>query len=444
MSSTMEVHRVSSCYIKPHKITQESQEPYHLTPWDLAMLSVNYIQKGLLYPKPPHLPIETILDQLKSSLSQTLTHFFPLSGRLVTQKSDNPQSYSVSVNCTDSPGAEFIYATSDITLSEIAFRNDISLNLEFLFPFQEIINHDGHAKPLLAVQVTELSDGIFVGVSFSHSVGDGTSFWHFFNVWSQISRQKEGSPISRPPITKRWFRKNHGPIINLPFSHHDEFIYRYIPPPLEERTLNFSSKSIFQLKSKANLECNTTKISSFQALTAFIWRSITRSRQMPITQETSCRLAIDNRSRLRPTLSKDYFGNCIQVVKGTTTAGELLSNNLGWSAWLLHEAVSKHSDKSIRMFLEEWEKAPFIYNYVQVFDRNSMMMGSGPRFDMYGNDFGWGKPLGIRSGFGSKFDGKASAFPGYEEGSVDLEICLPTYSMAALLADTEFIDAISI
>ncbi|CAF2149971.1 unnamed protein product [Brassica napus] len=48
-------------------------------------------------------------------------------------------------------------------------------------------------------------------------------------------------------------------------------------------------------------------------------------------------------------------------------------------------------------------------------DGDSITMGSSPRFPMYDNDFGWGKPLAVRSGGANKFDGKISAFPGKEK-----------------------------
>lgn len=440
----MEVRRITRCSIKPQDITREADEACYLTPWDLAMMSTHYSQKGLLFTRPPHLSMQTILEHLKDTLSQTLTHFLPLTGRLVTNKGTDPPSYSIFLDCSDPPGAEFIYATAEATLAEVVSSGkDVPQFVHSLFAFHEIISHDGHTLPLLAVQVTELLDGIFIGCSFNQSVGDGTSFWHFFNTWSEISSRKEGNHewISRPPITKRWFPDNHSPVINLPYSHPEEFIERYLPPPLRERTLHFSAQSIAQLKARANSEHNTTKISSFQALSAFIWRSITRARNLPADQETSCKLAIDNRSRLDPPLSKNYLGNCVQAVKGTTTAGDLLANNLGWSAWLLHQAVSRHTDKEVRKFLEEWLRAPLIYQYGRFFDANSVMMGSSPRFNMYGNDFGWGRPVAIRSGFGSKFDGKVSSYQGFEAGSVDVEICLSHDSMRSLLSYEEFMNA---
>lgn len=58
---------------------------------------------------------------------------------------------------------------------------------------------------------------------------------------------------------------------------------------------------------------------------------------------------------------------------------------------------------------------------------------------MYENDFGWGRPLAIRSGGANKFDGKISAFPGREGmGSVDLEVVLAPETMAAVESDHEF------
>ncbi|EMS51527.1 BAHD acyltransferase DCR [Triticum urartu] len=67
------------------------------------------------------------------------------------------------------------------------------------------------------------------------------------------------------------------------------------------------------------------------------------------------------------------------------------------------------------------------------FDPTGTMMGSSPRFDMYGCDFGWGRPVAARSGRANKFDGKTSLYPGREGGgSIDAELTLTPDNMAAL------------
>ncbi|MFS7911106.1 putative shikimate O-hydroxycinnamoyltransferase [Helianthus anomalus] len=75
---------------------------------------------------------------------------------------------------------------------------------------------------------------------------------------------------------------------------------------LRERIFQFSSNSLSKLKAKVNYECNTTKISTLQALSAFVWRSVTRAQRLPRELETSCRMA-DNRERLSPPLPETYF-----------------------------------------------------------------------------------------------------------------------------------------
>ena len=53
---------------------------------------------------------------------------------------------------------------------------------------------------------------------------------------------------------------------------------------------------------------------------------------------------------------------------------------------------------------------------------NVMVMASSPRFDVYGCDFGWGKPLALRTGRANKYDGKVSLFPSRDSGGGDIDV----------------------
>ncbi|KAG5542119.1 hypothetical protein RHGRI_021846 [Rhododendron griersonianum] len=73
-----------------------------------------------------------------------------------------------------------------------------------------------------------------------------------------------------------------------------------------------------------------------------------------------------------------------------------------------------------------------------------LVLAGSPRFRMYENEFGMGKAVAIRSGYGNKFDGKVMLYPGYEGGgSMDLEINLPPETMVALESDGEFMDGLN-
>ncbi|ONK81076.1 uncharacterized protein A4U43_C01F24960 [Asparagus officinalis] len=443
--------QVSKCLVKPSSCPNPAVNICHLTHWDLPLLSLNYIQKGLLFSNlPSAFSIESIIDRLMSSLSVALCHFYPLAGRLKTERVlDNNGKISglqVSIDCK-SQGAEFIYAIApDVTISDVlAPSDDIPSFLQSFFPFNGAINHDGHTLPLLAIQLTKLSDGIFLACCFNHVVGDGTSYWHFFNAWAEIARStKEGDfTISRPPVHDRWFIEEENPPIKLPFSDPEEYIERPNPPPLREKIFHFSSQSIAQLKAKANKECNTDVISSFQALSALIWRSVTRARCLPPDQKTSCLLSIQYRARLQPQLSPDYFGNSMSAAVASATVGELMAHGLGWAASLVHQSVTLHTDTAIREFVRKYHQKPVVYR-LSGLKNSSLMIGSSPRFDMYGCDFGWGKAVALRSGIADKFGGKVTSYPGQEGGgSVDIEVCLLPESMASLEVDEEFMACVS-
>ena len=177
MAPAPTVTLVSEWFIKPSSHPpKENNEPIHLTPFELVYLNLNYSQKGLLYAKPPkEFSISSFLDDLRRSLSDTLTNFHPLAGRLATRKQSNPPSYVIYLDPENSPGIKFVYATSSATVSDILSPNDVTLFHPF-FDLNHAINHDGHTLPLLSVQVTELVDGIFIGGSINHVVADGTSF----------------------------------------------------------------------------------------------------------------------------------------------------------------------------------------------------------------------------------------------------------------------------
>ncbi|EOX91482.1 Uncharacterized protein TCM_000658 [Theobroma cacao] len=75
---------------------------------------------------------------------------------------------------------------------------------------------------------------------------------------------------------------------------------------------------------------------------------------------------------------------------------------------------------------------------------NTLVTSSSPRFNMYGNDFGWGKLIAVRSGPGNKFDGKITLFPGAEEGSIDIEACRCPETVEAMANDQEFMHTVTV
>ncbi|KFK23749.1 hypothetical protein AALP_AAs71196U000200 [Arabis alpina] len=391
--------------------------------------------------------METWLQKLKVSLATTLVHFYPLAGRFSTLNTD--RSHSVFVDCTNSPGAGFIHAKSDLRVGDIVGSKYVPLVIQSFFDHHNAGNRDGHSMSLLSVKVTELVDGVFIGLSINHSIGDGSSFWQFFNSLSEIFNPQEETIdnknnkllwLKNPPI----FREVSGPIYKFPFSEPDKSIRGFESPVFKERMFHFSSETVRSMKLKANQDCGTTKISSLQSLSAFIWRCIARARKLPNDQETTCRFAADNRSRMDPPMPLNSFGVYISLVKTIIKVGNLLENEFGFAALKLHEAVTKHTSEKISSEIDCWMKSPTDLRLERLSNPNLVHIGSSPRFNKYGCEFGMGKAIAVRSGCASKYDGKVSTYPGREGGgSIDLEVCLLPDFMEALESDQQFMSLVS-
>ncbi|XP_071686442.1 uncharacterized acetyltransferase At3g50280 [Rutidosis leptorrhynchoides] len=461
-STTNSVNIISKCTVYPH--TNSTTKSLQLSVSDLPMLSCQYIQKGVLLSQPPS--NTNIISLLKLSLSKTLSHFPPLAGRLSTDSSGH-----VHIICNDS-GVEFLHATATHlhTHQILHLNTDVHPCFKTFFAFDKTLSYAGHHQPIAAVQVTELADGLFIGCTVNHAVVDGTSFWNFFNTFAEITKGCQK-------------------VTNLPnFSRENVFISPVVLPlptngpsatfsgdePLRERIIHFSRDAILKLKFRANNPlrkpqnsdlndteiygkvCNDvngkvngvtfkpkSEISSFQSLCAHLWRAVTRARKFNDTKTTTFRMAVNCRHRLDQKVDPLYFGNLIQSIPTVASVGELLSHDLSWAANELHQNVVAHDNVMVRQGVKEWENNPKLFPLGN-FDGAMITMGSSPRFPMYNNDFGWGRPMVVRSGKANKFDGKISAFPGREgDGSIDLEVVLAPETMSCVECDDEFMQYVS-
>jgi hypothetical protein len=424
---------------------------------DLPMLSCHYIQKGLFFPA-SDLPMPSLVSLLMSSLSRALAVVPALAGSLVTLPDDR-----IVIRCNDA-GVEFHHAVAPgLSLDDFLVPDaDVPTRLtKDLFPMDRTVSYDGHRRPLTSFQVTVLGDGaVFIGIVANHAVVDGTSFWHFFNTWAAVCR---GASPKLPDFSRNFFGDSTA-VLRFPGGAGPAVTFD-VDAPLRERVFHFSAEAIRELKAITNgystsnvgLDAevcgkmahdpkNRGEISSFQSLCAQIWLSVTRARKRLVPDATTTfRMAVNCRHRLRPAISPVYFGNAIQSAPTTATVSELLArNDLRWAASKLHANLAAYGDGAIREAAAAWQAAPRCFPLGNP-DGSVITMGSSNRFPMYeSNDFGWGRPLAVRSGRANKFDGKMSAFPGRAgDGSVDIEVCLPPETMAALLRDAEFMQYVS-
>nr|KYP75843.1 putative acetyltransferase At3g50280 [Cajanus cajan] len=425
MASAVSV--ISKCSVVPHQ--KSTLGDLKLSMSDLNMLCSHYIQKGCLFTA-PQLPTHTLIPHLIHALSKTLSLFPPFAGRLVTHADAH-----VYVACNDA-GVDFIHASAaDVSVSDLLSPPDVNPIFQKLFPFHHTISYAAHSSPIMAVQLTQLADGLFIGCAVCHAVTDGASFWNFYNTFAKISRGAATSPSSLPDFRRDSILSSKV-LLQLP---KDMKVSFNAEEPIRERIFSFKRESIQQLKARVNSGRNeTVEISSFQSLCALVWRCVTRARNLEGTKTTTFRMAVNVRQRMEPKLGENYFGNAIQSIATYASAGDVASRDLRWSAELLNKSVRAYDSAMVRRAVEDWERQPKVFALGNK-DGATVQMGSSPRFPMYDNDFGWGRPLAVRSGGANKFDGKMSAFPGRSGGgAVDLEMILAPDTMARLETDPEF------
>lgn len=142
-------------------------------------------------------------------------------------------------------------------------------------------------------------------------------------------------------------------------------------------------------------------------------------------------------------MPKEYFGNAIFLVTLTATAADLVKKGIGWVALQINKKVTNQNNEEVKKWYENWIEKPEVVKKEGKLERNGIGVSSSPRFNMYGNDFGWGKPVAIRSGISHKYKPMFTFFAGADDGDMDIEACLFPETLIAMGNDEEFMEFVA-
>ncbi|KAK8659516.1 hypothetical protein V6N13_029716 [Hibiscus sabdariffa] len=174
----MELHVqvVSEEIVKPSSSTPDRLRRYQLSFIDQLSPS-RYNSFIYFYPEKCNTDGDKIMisDRLKQSISDALTYFYPLAGRMMEDQ--------LFVDCNDE-GIPFVEARVKCQLSDV-LNIPIPKELNKLLPFEI----DGQHKALLGIQFNVFDcSGIGIGVCASHKIGDALPFFSFVKLWAAIAR----------------------------------------------------------------------------------------------------------------------------------------------------------------------------------------------------------------------------------------------------------------
>ncbi|XP_075480070.1 omega-hydroxypalmitate O-feruloyl transferase-like [Primulina tabacum] len=330
---------------------------------------------------------ENVGEVIKDALSKILVHYYPLAGRLTISS-----EMKLTVDCTGE-GVVFVEAEADCEIGELG---DIKrLDQETL---GKLVYDIPGAKsvleiPPLMAQVTKFKCGGFViGLCMNHCMFDGIGAMEFVNCWSEIAR---GIPLKIPPFIDRSILKSRNPP-HFEFPHHEfaeiedisNISELYNNQEMHYKSFCFDPEKLQNIKNKASEDHQTLKkCSTFEALTAFVWRARIQALNLNPHQQTKLLFPVNARSRLEPPIPEKYFGNAIVLTSSLCSVGEVLENPLSYTVKLVQEAVKMVTDEYMRSAID----------YVEVTRAKpslaaTLLITTWSRLSFHTTDFGWGEP----------------------------------------------------
>ncbi|XAR61553.1 Alcohol O-acetyltransferase [Bertholletia excelsa] len=388
----MEVRVISRGNIKP-----SSPTPHHLRIHKLSLLDqlIPAPYAPLVYffaneDGAAHLQVQERLGILKKSLSETLSRFYPLAGKLEND---------LTIACNDE-GAFYVEAEVNCHLGQFLNRPDLQLIHKFL-PSQAGFTGSVAGTPVTNIQVNLFQcGGIAIGLCISHRIADGSSLNSFMKSWAETSSGSIATvypnflAYSLFPTDNLWLRDSSiatwGPFFKMGKSSARRFVF------------DASAIATLKAKSASSRVQNPTRV---ETVSAFIWeRAKAASEKISGSCKSSMLTHIVNlRRRMVPPVSDHSIGNLIWVAATQCPASPLGLPDL---VCQVREGISKINSDYVKK-LRSNERCSIISKSFKRTER----MGTNERADYYGftswcnlgfyeTDFGWGRPVWI-SGIGS-------------------------------------------
>ncbi|CAN6708367.1 unnamed protein product [Malus baccata var. baccata] len=387
MAKSGSVKVVEVCRVAP----KPSSQPDSADPDDLSLPLTFFDLRWLRFPPPQILFFyeissfdtsyffDSILPNLKTSLSATLPHFVPLAVNLTWPQDSSKPLLSYVLG----DAVSLTIAESDADFHRLTSSNNFDIKAKEYHPLvpQLAVSHEKAA--VLALQITVFPNSCFsIGSAMHHVVLDG-----------------EGSPPS-PSYDRKLIKDPAG----LQAIYLNEWLRLGGPNnrslmPLEVKasgdsirgTFEFTSSKIQMLrhsvmaammakekKKQADHDLKLLHLSTFSLTCAYTWVCLVRAEDTK-TDKVLFAINVDCRPSLDPPLPVTYFGNCVAAHRAVAETKDLLGED-----GLL--------DKTLLDGAETWVSR--MLNTRQSSSTGRVIPISGShRLDVYGAaDFGWGRP----------------------------------------------------
>jgi len=304
----------------------------------IPLSSIDHIFTGVgSYPIEFIFLYDGFLDEngLQESLTKTISHFQTIASILIRQSKD---AYAFQLS---PDGVEF-----DVVISKVNYENN-DRKYEYINPVETQENN-----PLTKIKLTHTPKGTVLGVSISHSIVDGFSYFHFLSSWARIFQGKQFLPPThqrdllvsdnlslKDPITGKEVLQKSGLFLDKkrePIAKEDLIWDSRI----------FKNEELKELLTKAQSECEI-RLSYNDIVTAKLAQEYLEKWHQSGKNNTcyiSC--PVDFR-RIKTGFPKTYFGNAVALTSTSISFEKLMQISLADLAVKIRMNVGKVNDEYI-------------------------------------------------------------------------------------------------
>ncbi|KAL2903522.1 Vinorine synthase [Bienertia sinuspersici] len=361
----MEVEIISKEAIKPSKPTQSCCKVHTLSSLDQLAPSI-YVPVLLFYqaPSTPHEQhANNISSQLKNSLSETLTHYYPFAGKL---------KEGVCIECDDE-GAPVLEARAKKKLVDFLTLPKLE-ELSTLFP-DDLQWRSSKNSSVLAIQLSYFDcGGLSIGICISHKIADVCTIATFLNDWASHARLSGDDQFVIP---------------ELELTEADVVTRRYVFHPTKISELKHT------IASDPKALKNPTRV---EAVTSLIYKAIIQAnkiRSLGLVKAYTLAQTVNMRPRMVPSLPRNSIGNVVWYFPVMIKDNDDIS--LERLATQMREGLVKLCN-----FAENVEGKKWLLMAAELQDNGSehsmdgaYKVSSWCKHPVYEVDFGWGSPMWV-------------------------------------------------
>ncbi|KAL0954694.1 hypothetical protein HGRIS_003643 [Hohenbuehelia grisea] len=344
----------------------------------------------------------------------------------------------------------------DLQTSGFPFR---LLDESVIAPIKTIpASSDEPAWPVFVVQASFIPGGLILVFLAHHCTMDGTGQGQVISLFSKACH---GTPFSLEEVTSgNLARRNLIPFLDDPYEPGPELSLQIFKPssaPSLESTppapprctwayFTFPSTSLSALKALATETITSGFVSTDDALSAFIWQSVTRIRLQRLGHVEQVRFARAVEVRRYFNVPHTYPGMIQNMAFSAYPLKQLVADPLGAVASLLRSVVDPKTSnlafntRSLATFFSRTPDRSIISLTAGLDFTQDIMLSSWAKLDSYELDFnlGLGKPEAVRRPQFTPVESLMYLLPRTLDGEITLAICLREDDMERLKSDAAF------